>query len=88
MWWFLEHECSFFLSASFDFYLPNLNTCIEFDGQQHYNIIEHFGGEKILIENQVRDDIKNKYCLENNIKILRIKYDDDVENKMKSIFKQ
>jgi len=68
--------------------LPNLNTCIEFDGQQHYNIIEHFGGEKILIENQVRDDIKNKYCLENNIKILRIKYDDDVENKMKSIFKQ
>lgn len=29
----------------FDFYLPEYNTCIEYQGAQHFHIIEHFGGE-------------------------------------------
>lgn len=55
----------------FDFYLPEYNICIEFDGQQHYE--PKFGIEKF--ESTTRhDDIKNKYCKNNNIKLIRIPY--------------
>ena len=57
----------------FDFYLPDLNICIEYDGIQHFKPIECFGGENKFKLDQLRDKIKNDYCNENNIKLLRIK---------------
>lgn len=58
----------------FDFYLPYYNCCIEYDGQQHFNSINYFGGEKSLKATQYRDEIKNKYCKTHNIKLIRIPY--------------
>ena len=56
----------------FDFYLPEYNILIEFDGKQHFtgwnNSIEKL---KIL---QETDAIKNKYCADNCIRLLRISY--------------
>lgn len=69
----------------FDFYIPTLNTCIEFDGKQHFEPVDYFGGEKAFKEVQRRDGIKTKYCKEKGIKLLRIRYDEDVEEKMKTI---
>lgn len=71
----------------FDFYLPDSNMCIEFDGKQHYEINEYFGGIKSFIELQKRDEIKNEYCLNNNIKLHRIRYDDNIEEKLNEVFK-
>jgi len=67
----------------FDFYLTDYNLCIEFDGIQHFKSIEYFGGEKVLKETQKRDLIKNNYCKENNIKLLRIKYNENILKKLK-----
>ena len=58
----------------FDFYLPEVNLCIEFDGRQHFESIPHWGGNLALEETQKRDIIKNNYCLDNNINLLRIKH--------------
>lgn len=70
----------------FDFYLPKLNMCIEFDGLQHFKPVS-FSSDKTNVEEsfkqlQKRDGIKNKYCEENGIKLLRIPYYDidDIEN--------
>lgn len=60
----------------FDFYLPNYNICIEFDGEQHYKPIERFGGISEFRNTKIRDDVKNKWCLENNIDLLRIRYNE------------
>ena len=52
---------------------------IEFDGEQHFHI-KSFGSQnkekitKNFKDTQLRDTIKNKYCEENNIPLLRIKY--------------
>ena len=75
-------ECKNIRSLPFDFYLPKYNMCIEFDGKQHFESIEKFGGEEALLKNMERDNIKNKYCIDNNIKLLRIRYDqiDNIEN--------
>ena len=58
----------------FDFYLPLFNILIEYDGRQHYEISKHFGGIDAFIGTKVRDTIKNIYCNENNIKLIRIPY--------------
>jgi very-short-patch-repair endonuclease len=57
--------------------------CIELDGKQHFEEIKHFGGKNKFNEQKIRDEIKNIYCKENNIYLLRIKYNEDIENKLK-----
>ena len=47
----------------FDFYLPEHNRLIEFDGEQHFYPIEHFGGEESYNKIKQRDLIKNKYAI-------------------------
>ena len=59
----------------------NLVCLIEYDGEQHYRFCEHFhrGGEKDLKFQQIKDNIKNQFCVDNCIPLLRIRYDEDVE---------
>ena len=46
-----QSKKSFFI---YDFFLPNHNTLIEFDGRQHFIAIEHWGGEKALQRNKIK----------------------------------
>lgn len=50
----------------FDIYFPELNIAIEYQGQQHYQPIDYFGGVEAFKKNQERDENKRKLCLENN----------------------
>ena len=59
---------------SFDFYLPKYNTCIEFDGLQHFSPIDAFGGIESFQILKSNDNKKDKFCQENNIKLIRISY--------------
>ena len=69
-----------FSNHEFDFYLPEKNICIEYDGVQHFKPVPYFGGEKSFINQQIRDKEKDKYCAENNIKLIRISYiENDIE---------
>ena len=68
--WF--KDCRDVKPLPFDFYLPKYNLCIEFDGRQHFEETNHFGHG---VEHQKKhDEIKNQYCKENNIDLLRISY--------------
>jgi very-short-patch-repair endonuclease len=58
----------------FDFYLPDYNICIEFDGPQHFKPIDFFGGEEEFNKTKLRDSIKNQWCEVNRIKLLRLNY--------------
>lgn len=58
----------------FDFYIPSINTCIEYDGELHFKSVGYFGGEKTFKENQFKDKIKDEYCLNNNISLIRISF--------------
>ena len=63
----------------FDFYLPELNLCIEVDGEQHFkpskfsNISEEEANQNLEIRKE-KDRQKDEYCLKNGIKLLRISY--------------
>lgn len=54
-----------------DFFLPELNAAIEYDGIQHYKPIH---GNKQLADYKRRDNIKSLYCRYKGIKLLRIAY--------------
>lgn len=63
----------------FDFYLPQYNLFIEYDGEQHYKPVRYSNQSDEEMENsfkrtQEHDRIKNLYCEENSINLLRIPY--------------
>ena len=64
----------------FDFYIPELNTCIEYDGRQHFEPIIGLGGEEAFNNQKIRDKFKNQYCEENGIKLIRIPYTINMED--------
>jgi serine protease inhibitor ecotin len=70
----------------FDFYLPEYNTCIEYDGIQHFKPINRFGGENGFLKVKHNDSIKTKFCFDNNIKLLRIAYYEDVLESLNIFF--
>ena len=70
----------------FDFYLPEYNMSIEYDGEQHYKAYKLFGGEEGLKLIQLRDELKNSYCISNGIRLLRIKYNENTLEILKEYF--
>lgn len=60
----------------FDFYLPEYNICIEYDGEQHFTWLKGYISIDKFERTKENDSIKDNYCLENNIKLIRIHYKD------------
>lgn len=75
-------DCKDKLSLPFDFYLPDYNSAIEYDGEQHYEPIEFFGGQEAFKIRVKHDNIKNEYCKNNGISLLRIPYFKNVEEEL------
>lgn len=74
----------------FDFYLPDNNICIEYDGIHHFEQINRSSSSEKNKEQfeitQKHDKIKNDFCMSNNITLLRISYleKDNIENILKN----
>jgi len=67
-------DCKNESKLRFDFYLPEKNICIEFDGIQHFKSVEFFGGDVEFQKVRLRDEIKNIFCNQKNIKLIRLPY--------------
>lgn len=65
-------------TLSYDFIILNDNAIpiylIEYDGEQHFHAIQHFGGEQRLNKQQEYDKIKNQYAIQHNLPLIRIPY--------------
>ena len=68
-----SNEGKYCRSLRFDFYIPEYNAIVEYDGEQHFRPGNKFGIKKYetLLKN---DKIKNDYCFKNGIKLIRIHY--------------
>ena len=61
----------------FDFYLPDLDICIEYDGKQHYQFVNTWHeNEEVFQKSVQRDKEKTDFCKNNNIQLIRIPYYD------------
>lgn len=62
------------LNTRFDFYVED-NYLIEYDGETHYiNSAGGWWGKDAFDEGQRKDQLKNQWCKDNNITLIRIPY--------------
>lgn len=66
--------------VEFDFYLMELRTAVQYNGIQHYEVIDRFGGYDNYLRIVELDSKLDKYCEDHFINLIRIKYDqfDDI----------
>lgn len=75
-------DCIYKRPLKFDFYLPEYDLCIEFDGEQHFKKFRFEINDNDLNFRKMKDKIKDEYCKKNSIHLLRIKFDDDIKEKL------
>ena len=65
------------LKFDFSVVINGVNHLIEYQGKQHYVAVDYWGGGKGFKDRQHKDQLKRDYCINNNIPLLEIRYDDD-----------
>lgn len=77
-------DCIDIKPLPFDFYFPDYNKCIEYDGIQHFQPVDYFGGQKWFEYTQRHDNIKTQYCKTHNILLLRIPYYAEIDKELEN----
>lgn len=54
----------------------NVDFLIEYQGEQHYHAVSRYNGSIGLKRQKYNDNMKRKYCLEHNLKLIEIPYYD------------
>lgn len=63
---------------SYDVFICGLNVAIEYQGKQHFEPVEYFGGEKAFEHQKKRDILKRELSYKNNVKLVYINYWEDI----------
>lgn len=72
---------------SYDFFIPELNVLIEYQGKQHYQPIKYFGGEDAYSSQKYNDKEKYNFAKENKYKLVAIKYTNYSKDSITNILK-
>lgn len=56
-----------------DIFIPSLSVAVEYQGRQHYEPIEHFGGEEAFMETQRRDTRKLALCKKHGVTLIYVR---------------
>lgn len=67
-------DCKNEFSLRYDFWLPEINLLIEYDGEPHFKSVEYLNGDEGLKYRKHCDKIKTEYAEKMNIDLLRIPY--------------
>lgn len=59
---------------SYDFYLPNQKVLIEYQGRQHYEPVDYFGGEAKFRKQQQHDKMKRNYAEHKGYQLVEVDY--------------
>ena len=63
---------------SYDVFVCGKNIAFEYQGKQHFEPVDFFGGEKHFQEQVARDKLKKKLSDENGVTLIYVNYDEDV----------
>ncbi len=59
---------------SYDVYICGLKVAIEYQGKQHFEAVDYFGGEENYKKQKERDILKAKRSQENGVKLIYVNY--------------
>lgn len=71
---------------SLDFYLPDYNIAIEYQGEQHFKPVVIFGGDKEFKKTVERDIKKKNLCEKHGIELLYFTYNNKMKEYDSSVF--
>lgn len=84
-------DCRNVKALPFDFFLPQWNLLIEFDGEHHFRYKGFWNSGRTTLEiTQKNDRIKNRFCKKNGLKLIRIPFNmvEKIERIINSEFKR
>ena len=81
----INHQTGERKNIRMDFVIPKLNTIIEYNGRQHYEPVEDFGGIKSFERQQERDLWLRNACITKGYTLIEIPYYEHVETQLESI---
>lgn len=73
-----EASPSWLGSQRLDVFFPEISLAIEYQGKQHFEPIDFFGGEEAFKKNQERDSRKSRLCEENGVSLIYVNYTEKV----------
>lgn len=84
-----QYRCKWLGRQTYDIYLPNKRIAIEYQGEQHFGPVSHFGGIKGYKKQQSLDRLKKEKSKKNNVVLLYFTYNKRMPNKLlgKKVYK-
>lgn len=86
------HRCSrppFLQGLELDIFLPAHSLAFEFQGEQHYEPVDHWGGDEGLRKLLERDQRKRELCDAHGVKLIEVRFDDPLsENHVRECIEQ
>jgi hypothetical protein len=73
-----EASPSWLNGQRFDIFIPSFHLAIEYQGEQHYFPLEHWGGEQGLTDRKEMDARKRAACLKTGVKLIEWRYDESI----------
>lgn len=70
-----QYRSEWLEKQSLDIFIPCINVAIEYQGKQHYEVVDIFGGRDDLEKRKQLDKEKRKKCLDNNVKLIEWRFD-------------
>lgn len=74
-----EYATSWLNGQRLDIFIPSLRVALEYQGEQHYRPVQHFGGEKVLSKTRERDQRKARACRDSRVILVEWKYNEHVD---------
>lgn len=85
-----QYKAKWLGNQSLDVYIPSKRIGIEYQGEQHYRLIEHFGGKESFEKRKELDRQKKELCTKNDVMLIEWKYSEPInemilKNKIKHL---
>ena len=70
-----QYHAEWLGDQSLDIYIPSRKIGIEYQGKQHFERVDFFGGDEGLRQTLIRDESKRKKCIDSGITLIEWRYD-------------
>lgn len=77
-----HHRPDWLDGLELDIFLEEAGVGIEYQGVQHYEAVEHWGGEESLEERQGRDERTRELCAEHGVTLVEVRHDEELSEEL------
>lgn len=77
-----HHRPDWLDGLELDIFLVEAGLGIEYQGVQHYEAVEHWGGEEGLQERQARDERTRELCAEHDVELVEVRHNEELSGEL------